>query len=67
MTIALLPLMSYERIGQAAHEWIGISMFVLFVAHQIGLDEHKSCLSLLNASVSVGMVKGIFVLSFVLK
>lgn len=35
MTIALLLLMTYERIGQAAHEWIGIGMFVLFVAHHI--------------------------------
>lgn len=35
MTIALLLLMTYELIGQAAHEWIGIGMFVLFVAHHV--------------------------------
>lgn len=35
MTIALLLLMTYELIGQATHEWIGINMFVLFVAHHI--------------------------------
>lgn len=35
MTIALLLLMTYELIGQAAHEWIGIGMFVLFVLHHI--------------------------------
>ena len=35
MTIALLLLMTYELIGQAAHEWIGIGMFVLFVVHHI--------------------------------
>lgn len=35
MTIALLLLMTYELIGQAAHEWIGIAMFVLFVVHHI--------------------------------
>ena len=35
MTAALLLLMTYERIGQAAHEWIGIGMFVLFVTHHI--------------------------------
>lgn len=35
MTIALLLLMAYELIGQAAHEWIGIGMFVLFVLHHI--------------------------------
>ena len=33
MTIALLFLMSYEMVGQAAHEWLGIGMFVLFIFH----------------------------------
>ena len=35
MTIALLLLMTYELIGQAAHEWLGIGMFVLFLTHHI--------------------------------
>lgn len=35
MTVALLLLMAYELIGQAAHEWIGIAMFVLFILHHI--------------------------------
>ncbi len=35
MTVGLLLLMTYELIGQAVHEWIGISMFVLFVIHHI--------------------------------
>lgn len=35
MTIALLLLMTYELIGQEAHEWIGIGMLVLFVTHHI--------------------------------
>lgn len=35
MTVGLLALMAYERIGQAAHEWVGVGMFVLFVAHHI--------------------------------
>lgn len=35
MTIALLLLMTYELIGQAAHEWLGIGMFILFVMHHI--------------------------------
>lgn len=35
MTVALLFLMTYELVGQAAHEWLGIGMFVLFVAHHI--------------------------------
>lgn len=35
MTIALLLLMTYELVGQAAHEWLGIGMFVLFLTHHI--------------------------------
>lgn len=35
MTLALLFLMTYERIGQAVHEWLGIGMFLLFVLHHI--------------------------------
>lgn len=35
MTASLLLLMTYERIGQAVHEWLGIGMFVLFVLHHI--------------------------------
>jgi len=33
MTAALLLLMAYELVGQAAHEWIGIGMLVLFIIH----------------------------------
>ena len=35
MTIALLLLMPYELVGQAAHEWLGIGMFILFLMHHI--------------------------------
>ena len=35
MTVLLLLLMTYERIGGAVHEWLGISVFVLFVLHHI--------------------------------
>lgn len=35
MTVMLLLLMAYEMIGQAAHEWLGIVIFVLFAAHHI--------------------------------
>ena len=35
MTAALLLLMSYSLIGEAAHEWIGIGMFLLFAVHLI--------------------------------
>lgn len=35
MTIALLLLMPYELIGQAAHEWLGIGIFTLFIVHHI--------------------------------
>lgn len=33
MTIALLLLMPYSLLGEAAHEWIGLAMFVLFILH----------------------------------
>lgn len=35
MTAALLFLMTYELIGQAVHEWIGIVIFILFIVHHI--------------------------------
>lgn len=35
MTAALLLLMAYELVGQEAHEWIGIGMFVLFIIHHV--------------------------------
>ena len=47
MTVTLLLLMTYELIGQAAHEWIGIGMFVLFVLHHI-----------LNGKWSKNLLKG---------
>ena len=33
MSLALLLLMAYGLIGEAAHEWIGMGMFVLFLLH----------------------------------
>ena len=47
MTIALLLLMAYEMVGQAAHEWIGIGMLLLFVLHHI-----------LNGKWSKNLLKG---------
>lgn len=35
MTVVLILLMSFERIGRAAHEWLGLGMFVLFIAHHV--------------------------------
>lgn len=35
MIMMLLLLMTYELIGQEAHEWIGMGMFVLFILHHI--------------------------------
>lgn len=35
MIILLLLLMGYELVGQAAHEWLGIGIFALFVLHHI--------------------------------
>ena len=35
MMAALMFLMTYEMIGQAFHEWLGIGMFLLFVIHHV--------------------------------
>ena len=35
MTVLLLLLMAYERIGAAAHEWLGMAMFLLVVLHHV--------------------------------
>jgi hypothetical protein len=51
MTVLLLLLMTYERIGQATHEWIGIGMFVLFVLHHI--LNGKWCKALLKGKYTV--------------
>lgn len=45
MTLALLFLMGYQLWGEAAHEWVGVGMFVLFVWHQL---------------LNIGWYKGIF-------
>ena len=35
MSVSILLLMAYGLVGEAAHEWIGMGMFALFVAHHI--------------------------------
>ncbi len=35
MTLALLFLMGYQFWGDAAHEWVGTEMFLLFIVHHI--------------------------------
>lgn len=35
MTLGLLFLMGYQFWGDAAHEWVGAGMFLLFIAHHI--------------------------------
>ena len=35
MLITLMCLMSYQITGEVAHEWIGISMVILVIIHQI--------------------------------
>lgn len=35
MSVSMLLLMAYGLVGEAAHEWIGMGMFVLFVLHHI--------------------------------
>lgn len=47
MTVLLLLLMTYGLIGEAAHEWLGLGMFGLFITHHI-----------LNRKWSRNIVKG---------
>ena len=35
MMVALLLLMTYELIGQATHEWLGVGIFALWIAHHL--------------------------------
>ena len=35
MTVALLLLMAYQLVGDEAHEWIGIIMFLFFIIHHV--------------------------------
>lgn len=51
MTVALLFLMTYELIGQAIHEWIGVAIFILFIVHHI-----------LNRKWSTHLLKGKYTL-----
>ena len=43
MTVMLLFLMTYELIGAAAHEWLGMGMFVLFITHHILNRKWSQC------------------------
>lgn len=43
MTVMLLLLMTYELIGAAAHEWLGIGIFGLFVVHHILNRKWSQC------------------------
>lgn len=64
MTVMLLFLMAYEMIGEAAHEWLGISIFVLFVIHHV--LNRKWCSSLLKGRYTLfriwqtALILGIF-------
>lgn len=35
MTLLLLLLMAYERVGETAHEWLGMGICALFILHHI--------------------------------
>ena len=35
MSVSMLLLMAYGLVGEAAHEWIGMGMFALSVAHHV--------------------------------
>ena len=44
MTICLLLLMPYSLLSETAHEWIGMAMIMLFIAHH--MLNHKWLLSI---------------------
>ena len=45
MTVGLLTQMAYLIIGQELHEWLGVGMFVLFIAHNmLNLNWYKNLL-----------------------
>ena len=35
LTIVLIPLMAYQVTGEALHEWLGITMVLLVIIHQV--------------------------------
>ena len=35
MTLVLIPLMAYQVTGESAHEWLGITMVLLVIIHQV--------------------------------
>ena len=48
MTVLLLFLMAYSLIGEAAHEWLGVGIFLLFILHHI--LNRKWCRNLLRGN-----------------
>ena len=48
MTVTLLLLMAYSLVGEAAHEWLGIGMFVLFIL--FSCDTNAQIEAVLNAA-----------------
>ena len=35
MIVLMMLLMAFERVGRTAHEWLGLALFVLFIAHHL--------------------------------
>lgn len=65
MTAALLLLMTYSLIGEAAHEWIGAAMFVLFILHHI-LNSHWSSNLLRGRYTAIRILQTILVVLILL-
>lgn len=43
MTLLMLLLMTYALVGEGLHEWLGVGMFALFIAHHLlNLSWHKN-------------------------
>lgn len=53
MTVLLLFLMAYMLTGQLVHEWMGASMFVLFITHHLlNANWHKKYLQV--STIAIG-------------
>lgn len=72
MSGLLLVLMAYQITGQVLHEWFGVSMFVLFVAHNIlnagwykGLFRGKyTALRVVQTAVNVSVLAAMLCLGY---
>ena len=63
MTLLMLLLMTYALVGEGLHEWLGVGMFALFIAHHLlNLSWHKNLArGSYSASRAVGLALDVLV------